>query len=496
MSGHTNADGRVSERFIIRSAQDVIDLINSGRVKGGNAGAIVLIALGGIFIDAYDFTALAFGLPDIAENFDLSPVAVGVVGASIMVGALLGAATGGYFVDKLGRYKLFMADMLFFVVAAIGCALAPNPELLTLFRFLMGVGIGLDFPVALAFIAEYTALKGKSGRVTLWQPMWYFATGSTFALLLPLYFLVPDGAHDSLWRWAVGFGAVPAVIVLLVRHRYMNESAAWAARQGDLHRAAGILRDSFGADAVVAPDVDTTPAPVRPKTSIRDYARLFSPQYRRRTVLAGVVGATQSMQYYAVGFALPIIITTFLELGRLTAIVGPLIFNFAFGVTGGFLGVYLADRIGSWKLSTLGFSVTTSALVILGIIGQPQSTALLGLVGVLLGAFVFFHSAGPGAQGMTMATLSYPTSLRGTGAGFGQAVLRIGSTTSLVLFPILSEAFGTGVYFAVAVAPIAGLVALLTIRWDPVGRDIDAEDFAASPTTSPAAGQKLDEEPA
>ena len=49
----------------IRTPQDVVELVNSGRVKGGNAGAIVLIALGGIFIDAYDFTSLAFGVKDI-----------------------------------------------------------------------------------------------------------------------------------------------------------------------------------------------------------------------------------------------------------------------------------------------------------------------------------------------------------------------------------------------------------------------------------------------
>ncbi|MPY85968.1 MAG: MFS transporter [Actinophytocola sp.] len=256
-----------------------------------------------------------------------------------------------------------------------------------------------------------------------------------------------------LWKQQQWRAAVPALVVLLVRHRYMDESAPWAARQGDLERAAQILRNSFSVDAVVAPDADTTPASVRPKASVRDYARLFSPQYRRRTTLAGIVGACQSVQYYAIGFALPVIIVTFLELGTLSSIVGPLIFNFAFGVTGGFLGAYLTGRLGSWKLSTTGFSVTLTALIVLGIVGQPQGTWKLGAVGLLLGLFVFFHAGGPGAQGMTMATLSYPTSLRGTGSGFGQAVLRIGSTISLLVFPVLSDAFGTGVYFFVALAP-------------------------------------------
>lgn len=475
------------EKIVIHCARDVVDAVNSGRVKGGHEKAIIFIALGGIFIDAYDFTSLAFGLPDIAKTFGLSPLSEGLVGASIMIGALVGALFGGYLVDRIGRYKMFMADMLFFVVAALGCAVAVNAEMLTAFRFLMGLGIGVDFPVALAFIAEYSALRGKGSRVTLWQPMWYAATGSSFAVILPLYFLIPTADHGSLWRWAVGFGAVPALVVMAVRHRYMDESASWAARQGDLARAVGILRKSYGADAELAADADSTPA-VKEKASLDAFRKLFSPTYRRRTILAGIVGATQSMQYYAVGFFLPVIIGSFFPDNRLITIVGPLVFNLLFGVTGGFAGVALANRLGSWKLASTGFAVCLFTLVVLGSIGTPHGTLMVSVVGLLIGGFVFFHSYGPGAQGMTMATLSYPTSLRGTGAGFGQATLRVGSTISLFLFPMLSKQLGSGVFYAVALAPLLGLVTLLAIRWEPVGSDVDAEDFDATlvPATPPA----------
>ena len=460
----------------MRSASDVVEAVNSGRVSGGHQKAIIFIALGGIFIDAYDFTSLAFGLPDIAKEFQLSPFAQGVVGASIMVGALLGALCGGYLVDRIGRYKMFMADMVFFVVAALGCAVAWNPEVLTVFRFLMGFGIGVDFPVALAFIAEYTALKGKGGRVTLWQPMWYVATGTSFAVLLPLYFMLPESMHSELWRWAVGFGAVPALAVMAVRHRYMDESASWAARQGDLERAVEILRTRFAGNVVLADDAVHEPVS-RTKPSLGGFRTIFSRRYRRRTVLVGMVGATQSMQYYAVGFFLPVIIGGFFDENRLVMIVAPLVFNFLFGVTGGFAGVALANRWGSWKLAASGFAACLLVLIGLGTLGDPQTSTAIWLAGLMLGMFVFFHSYGPGAQGMTMATLSYPTSLRGTGAGMGQAALRVGSTVSLLLFPILSADLGPAVFYAVALAPALGLLTLLLIRWEPVGNDVDAEDF-------------------
>lgn len=75
---------------------------------------------------------------------------------------------------------------------------------------------------------------------------------------------------------------------------------------------------------------------------------------------------------------------------------------------------------------------------------------------------------------MTLSTLSYPTSMRGAGTGLGQAVLRVGSTISLLWFPSLKSDLGTRVYFAVAVAPLLGLLVLLAIR-EPVGAHVDAE---------------------
>jgi predicted MFS family arabinose efflux permease len=477
-------------RVVIRSAQDVTNAINQGLARGRNTRAITFIALGGIFIDAYDFTAISSGLPDITKAFRLSPLAEGIVGASIMIGALVGALIGGHLVDRLGRYKVFMADMLFFVVSALVCAAAPNVEILTSGRFLMGFGIGMDFPVALAFIAEFTALRGKGARVTLWQPVWYIATTSGFLILLPLYLLLPASAAGNLWRVAVGFGAVPALAVMLIRQRYMNESPAWAATQGDLNRAAAILSRSYHVDAVADPDATRQPS-TGPRASVRDFTTLFSHRYAPRTILAAIVNACQAAQYYAVGFALPVIITALLAQGKLTSIAGSLIFNLIFGVTGGFAGAWLAGRWGSWRLSTAGFTVCLVAALGLGALGRPSAAAPLTLVGVLLGAFMFTHAAGPGAQGMTMATLSYPTELRGAGSGFSQAMLRVGSTVSLLLFPILSKHLGTTVFFVVALMPALGLLTLLLIRWEPIGVDVDTDttQTEADQTAAPASAK-------
>jgi putative MFS transporter len=109
---------------------------------------------------------------------------------------------------------------------------------LLFFRFLLGVGVGMDFPVALSFIAEFTNSQTKGKYVNLWQAMWYIAAASTGLFALPLYFI---GVGDDLWRWAVGLGAVPALIILILRLIYIDESLMWAAHRQGLREAANIL---------------------------------------------------------------------------------------------------------------------------------------------------------------------------------------------------------------------------------------------------------------
>lgn len=91
--------------------------------------------------------------------------------------------------------------------------------------------------------------------------------------------------------------------------------------------------------------------------------------------------------------------------------------------------------------------------------------------------FLLGQGIGPGSHSMTFASLSYPTSLRGVGVGFNQTLMRASSTVSLFLFPVLAAALHTRVFWIIAAAPLCGLLALLAVRWEPSGYDVDAEDF-------------------
>lgn len=446
----------MNQDVVIRSVRDVTQFIDRQPASRSSL-LIVFIALGGVFVDAYDFTSLGIGVVQLKHSFHLSPLELGSVTAMMAFGAFFGALWGGYFTDKVGRFKMFLLDLIFLVMAAIGAAVSVNLVMLLVFRFLMGIGVGLDFPVALSFIAEFVAERRKGSNVNLWQMMWYVAASCTGLVVLPFYLA---GVGGDLWRVAVGFGAVPALIILLLRFRYMNESAPWAAHNVGLAEAGRILERTYGVRVTAAALAE----PMAPaKTS---FLEIFSPRYRLRTLLVSIICATQSMEYFAVGFNLPSISTRLFGTNFIYAILGAILFNL-FGIAGAGVGVAVTNRLGIRRIAIFGYALVIVALLLL-YFGGPHLS--LGVIALLIGLFIFGHSFGPGAQGMTMATLSYPTRIRGVGTGWGQSMVRIGSIFGFYFFPLLVAAIGfRSMMLALVLVPLLGLLASLLVHWEPYG---------------------------
>lgn len=363
---------------------------------------------------------------------------------------------------------MFLIDLFLMVFAAFGAALSPNYACLVFFRLLMGIGVGLDIPVALSFIAEYSNLKKKGANVTLWCPLWFTAASVTGLIALPFYFL---NQHEYIWRWSVGLGGVFALIVLFLRYLYMNESPLWAAHHLTLEESAKVIRKTYNIEVNVHPASKSSTDQAKEKMS---YKAIFQGKYKLRTLLASIITFTQSMEYFAVGFYIPTISTIIFGKGVIYAITGTIVFNL-FGALGGFLSSSLNTRWGVRKISILGYIVASIGLLLMGTVGN----AYIGISAVLLAAFIFGHAFGPGSQGMTMATLSYPTELRGLGTGFGQGITRVGSVLGFFFFPVVLAAAGLyNTLLLLAIVPILGLAATLFIKWEPVGQDVENEEQA------------------
>jgi predicted MFS family arabinose efflux permease len=470
----------------LRHPRDVVTLVNSGRISGGNSGLIVWIALGGILMDAYDFTSLAFGLPYFSAQFHLSSLTEGIVNGAVLIGAMLGSVFGGYLMDRVGRYRIFTTNLVLLVIATIVAALAPSVWVLLIARFVMGIGLGIEFPVALSFIAEYSAQQSKGRALNKYPLVWYSSVAATYAVVAVTYVIFRSAGWDQnlVWRVGVGFGIVPEVLLMVLRRKYMTESPAWIAMNADLNTAAGVLRKAYGIDAQVAPDAVQTVD--RPRAGLSGMRTVWSARYRNRTWQATLVSLTQGAEYYAVGYYLGAITLSMVGKSTMTGIIGPLVFNLLFGVAGGILSSMVVQRTGLRMLAIAGFIGTTSTLIIIGLIGSSATGWVVWLGAFMLGLFIFSHAFGPGTQGQSLATMSYPASLRGAGIGTVQIGNRLGGTAGLVLFPLLTAAFGLKALLFLAIVPFIGLVTLLVIRWDPTNVDVDLDDYQADALTEAA----------
>ena len=125
-----------------------------------------LIAFGE-FIDGYDLLVMGAAVILLRKQFGLTPQEVGLLGASTFMGAIVGLLVFGDLSDRVGRRSIFVINLFFFVVFALGSAFVTNVTWLFIMRFLVGVGVGMDIPTSTAYLAEIAPSQATRRRVGL-----------------------------------------------------------------------------------------------------------------------------------------------------------------------------------------------------------------------------------------------------------------------------------------------------------------------------------------
>ena len=306
--------------------------------------------------------------------------------------------------------------------------------------------------------------------------MWYAASSVCFAIVLVLYFVLPPEHANWLWRISLIFGAVPALLIIFIRGKYLTESPIWLANQGDLEGAAKILRESYDIPAHAAVGRIEKAVAEKEQGSFRV---LFNQTYLPRTIVAIVIHISVAFQYTTIAFFLPSILTRFFHTDTLTTITTTLGLNLAFAFTGGLLGVYMASRLSSRFVLLTGFLVQFIALVALGGIGEPSSALFLYLAIGMLGLWLFAEGFGPGAQMMVYPTMAYPASVRGVGVGMNRAVSGVAQAIALFVLPIWMAKFSTDVFLIISLFAVVPLIVIgYLIKFEPTKVDVDSTEDA------------------
>lgn len=459
---------------VLRGIGDVVSYIDSRTRISGRAGWIWWLALGGLFLDAFSNSALSAGLGPMTRDLDLSAGQIALLTSMASWVALVFNPIGGWLADRFGRVGPLLVAKVLALAGAFIAAFAPTFELVVAGRFFVGAAYGIDFAIAMALLAEFTPAKFRS-RINTWQGIWYTAVSSNLILAIGFYKM---NVGDSIWRWAVGAAGVVALLLFIGQATKLVESPSWYARKGRLDDAARSMTKIYGETFQAAPEGDRVPLEGVATKGIGNVALIFRGIYLPRTILASTVQMGQSLQYFAVGWYLPIIsIAIFGEGDFVLATVGTLVFNL-FGIVGGFASPIIARKLGLRRASAIGFSLVFVMLVVLGLFFD---TMPLWLAFIVPSLFILFHSGGPGANGKSLSTLSFRSELRATANGFIGAIGSLGAALGLVVFPILKEDLGLGPTFLILSAvPFIAAIVCWVIKWEPSRADFnpDAEPEA------------------
>lgn len=451
----------------VKSKTDLFRLIDN-EAQTSTSKMVLFLILGTIFLDAYDITILGTMTDQLTQQFHLSPATLSIVMTSLPIGALFGALLGGTLAHQFGRKRILSIALLTLTVTSLGAALAPNVIILIICRCIMGFAIGMDSPVAFTFIAEISNLKHKGRNVNYWQVVWYVAI-ITSALVVIAFFMLGAGAH--LWRYAVGFGALIAFVLYILRIKYLHESPTWVINHYSLEKATEFVRKYYHKDIHLEGTLedDLSSDVTSPHNSWTD---LFKPRYIKRIILATAISTLQGMQYYGVGLYIPIIATYLISKDKIGVLLGTAIVNIA-GILGAYLGAQLTYKLGTRKLTMIGFTLVLLSMVCVGLFYHHLPMLLNTF---LIGLFLFGHSGGPGTQGKTIGALSFPTHLRSQATGFVESVSRTGSIIGTFVFPIILAAVGlTNTMLILSIVPLLGIIITVSIKWEAVGKHIEVE---------------------
>ncbi len=446
-----------------RSMEDLLD----GARLGAAHVRLWLLSAFGIALDGFDFFIIGAAIPLLRVSpWRPDAWALGAVAAAALVGSVLGSVLLGPLADRIGRRKLYILDPLFFAAMSLAAACAWNIESLIVARLLLGVGIGADYPISASYVSETMPARHRGKLVA--STIGFQAIGMMMGVVCGLVCALTLDTVSA-WRWMVGIGAAPAVLLCVYRLS-VPDSPRWLLARGHTERARAATSELTGIPRGKLP-LEWFKRPAR-KAVIREpgVRDLFGPSLRGRTILACVPWFLMDIATYGIGIFTPsVLMSLHLEehglepsghaplLVREIASLEGAAFLDLFLVIGFCIAIWRIDKVGRIPLQITGFLLMGVSLGLLALVGGPEGSVVVSLL-----AFVVFNTAmnaGPNTTTYVLPAELFPTALRATGHGFASASGKVGAAVGVFFLPVLQDRAGiTATLLFIAGASMLGAV--------------------------------------
>ena len=415
---------------------------------------LIIVGVGWMF-DAMDTGMIAFIMPSLVKAWQLSPSQSGFIVSLTFVGMALGAVVAGRLADQFGRRTILACTLAIYSLATALCAFAPNLTYLLILRFLVGIGLGGQLPVAVSLVSEYIPSHVRGRFIVLLESFW--GLGWLCAALIS-YWIIPKIG----WHAAFLIGGLPLFYVWIILTK-IPESVPYLVNKGKIQQAHQIVQDLEKQSQITVVDV----AEVKPVTVQKvSFKQLWQRLFYKRTLMLWLIWFGIVFSYYGIFTWLP-----------------SLLVKQGFDIVKSFeyvLFMILAQLPGyvvaAWCVEKWGRKTTLASFILLCAVttyffGQSASnTSLIGW-----GCLMSFFNLGAWGVLYTYTPEQYPTQMRAFGSGWASAIGRIGGITAPLIVTqmmVLDGAFHR-VFFMFTAVLVAVALVVIVLGEETKGKILD-----------------------
>ena len=459
------------------ATRGILDSMDSARAQRFHVQTILVAGMG-FFTDAYDLFVISLAIPILVALYEggtINSTQIGFLAASALMGAAVGQLLFGWLGDRVGRRRVYGITLSVMAIGAVGSALSVSfaglstITVLTLWRFILGVGIGGDYPLSATIMSEYSNVRNRGRFVASVFATQGFGLLAGAAVSLGAVNFLPNLALD--WRLILGLGALPAVVTIYYRLR-LPETPRFSLSQGRTQEAARALSTITGQTVTEARSTTIVRVPFR--HLVRSYLPLIFGTAATWFLLDVAFYSTNIFNpliLKQIGFAstgLPVLE----EVRRLAF--GNMLLALVAAVPGYWVAVALIDRTGRRSLQYVGFGVMAGAFLALAMLWRSLTGVLPAFLAVY-GLTFFFANLGPNTTTFVYPSEVFPTTFRTTGGGIAAASGKIGAVIAVFLFPWLLLTVGLPWFFGL-LAFVSALGCAVTIAFLPETSQRTLED--------------------
>jgi putative MFS transporter len=429
IDGHAGTEAGENERT--RQTADATSLLSRmEQVPFSKWHANARIVMGSAtFFDAFNALSLAFALPTLVRLWHISPKQIGFLISASYVGQLAGALVFSALAEKVGRIRGTTAAIAIMSVMSFGCAVAGNFPALFAYRFVQGIGVGGEMPVAATYINELSRAHGRGRFFLLYEmifPVGLMATGQIGAWLVPAYG----------WNSIFLLGGIPGLLITFLVAR-LPESPRWLISKGRIREAEAIVEKIEASTDRRVPVVATSRTASAASLMQRgSWSELLSKLYRGRTLIVWALWASAFFVANGLNNWMPSLYNTVYHLSLRQSLRAASMTNVA-QVAILLVCAFSIDRIGRRNWTVAAFILGGGVLALLGMIGAQN------VMGVMILATLGYGLIGSVNAVLYLYTPEiYPTRMRAIGTGLATSWLRIASAAGPALVGFMVDARG------------------------------------------------------